>query len=110
MAATGEGERDLDVWRVTTWYGDGVVWCAWSGDHILKNACGEEDSMMLGVHQNLRTNAFFGLLQIRISVISFVPDFLLAVNDNQVIWAVYNFFQEFFYWPFIMIYLTLELL
>ena len=34
----------------------------------------------------------------------------MAVNDNQVIWPAYNFFQQFFYWPFIMIYLTLELL
>ena len=35
---------------------------------------------------------------------------VLAVNDNQVIWPAYNFFQQFFYWPSIMIYLILELL
>ena len=29
--------------------------------HGLKNAC-RGDAMMLGVHQNLRTTAFFGLL------------------------------------------------
>ena len=34
----------------------------------------------------------------------------MVVNDNQVIWPAYNFYQQFFYWPFIMIYLTLELL
>ena len=25
VAATGEGGRNLDVWRVTTWYGDACV-------------------------------------------------------------------------------------
>ena len=36
--------------------------------------------------------------------------FCMVVNNNQVIWPAYNFFQQFFYWPFIMIYLPLELL
>ena len=40
----------------------------------------------------------------------FCTRFCLAVNDNQDIWPAYNFFQQFFYWPFIMIYLTLGLL
>ena len=40
----------------------------------------------------------------------FYTRFFMVVNDNQVIWPAYNFYQQFFYWPFIMIYLTLELL
>ena len=40
----------------------------------------------------------------------FCTRYCVAVNDNQLIWPAYNFFQQFFYWPFIMIYLTLELL
>ena len=55
VATTGEVGRNLDVWRVTTWYRDacGAPWyeeCLWE-------RCND-----LGVHQNLRTTAFFGLL------------------------------------------------
>ena len=42
--------------------------------HGMKNACGG-DAMKLGVHQNLRITAYFGLLEVRILVISFAPDF-----------------------------------
>ena len=66
MAPTGEGERYLDVWRVTTWYGgclegDNMVWGVLVVHHDMKNACGG-DAMTLGAHQTLRTTAFFGLL------------------------------------------------
>ena len=33
----------------------------------------------------------------------------MAVNENQGTWPAYNFIQQFFHWPFIIIYLTLEL-
>ena len=103
VAATGEGRRDLDVWRVTPWYGDacGAPWyeeCLWERWNDAWGAPKFEDYCIfwIALIQN------FGNI--------FCTRFCMAVNDNQVIWPAYNFFQQFFYWPFIMIYLTLELL
>ena len=76
--------------------------------HGMKNACGG-NAMIFAVNQNLRITAFFWLLCQNIGHI-FCTRFCMAVNDNQVIWPAYNFFQQFFYWSFIMIYLALELL
>ena len=56
MAATGEEGEGLG-WLE----GDNMVWGMLVVHYGLKNAC-RENAMMLGVHQNLRTNAFFGLL------------------------------------------------
>ena len=76
--------------------------------HGMKNAFGG-NAMIFAVNQNLRITAFFWLLCQNIGHI-FCTRFCMAVNDNQVIWPAYNFFQQFFHWPFIMICLKLELL
>ena len=77
--------------------------------HGMKNACGG-DAMMLGTHQSLRTTAFFWIALSQNIGRIFCSRFCLAVNDNQDIWPAYKFFLQFFYWPFIMIYLTSGLL
>ena len=88
---------------------DNMVWGMLAVRHRMKNACGG-DAIMLGVQQSLRTTAFFWIaLSQKIGHI-FCTRFCLAVNNNQIIWLAYNFFWQFFFWPFIMIYLTLELL
>ena len=103
VATTSEGERDLDVWRVTTWYGDacGAPWyeeCFWERCNDAWGAPTLEDYCIFWIALSQNIGHIFR------------TRFCMAVNDNQVIWPAYSFFQQFFYWPFIMIYLTLELL
>ena len=77
--------------------------------HGMKNAC-VGDAMMLGVHQNIEDHCSFWIaLSHNIGHI-FCTRFCMVVNNNQVIWPAHNFFQQFFHWPFIMVYLTLEML
>ena len=92
-----------DAWRVTTWYGDacGASWheeCLWRRCHDARGAPNFEDYCIFWIALSQNVGHIF------------CTRFCLAVNDNQDRWPAYNFFQQFFYWPFIIIYLTLELL
>ena len=101
VPATGKGERDFDVWRVTAWYG-GCLWCTmvWRMLVVKMQWC-------LGCTKILGLIHFFWIpLNQNIGHI-FCTRFCVAVNDNQVIWPAHSFFKQTFYWPFIIIYLTL---
>ena len=88
--ATGDGGRDLDVWRVTTWYGDacGAPWY----EQYLWEKC--NDAWGAPKFEDYCT--FWIPLSQNIGHI-FCTRFCMAVNDNQVIWPAYNFFQQFFH-------------
>ena len=103
VSATGEWGRDVSVWRVTTWYEHafGAPWyeeCLWGRCSDAWDASKFENHCI-----------FWIVLCQNIGHI-FCTRFCIPVDDNQVIWPAYNFFQQFLYWPFIMIYLTLDLL
>ena len=90
VAATGEGGRNLDVWRVTTWYGDACVapWyeeCLWERCSDAWDAPKFEDYCIFWIALSQSIGHFF------------CTRFCMAVNNNQVIWPAYNFFQELFY-------------
>ena len=86
MAVTGEGGRDLDVWKETTWYGDacGAPWYEECLREICNDACGApkfEDYCI-----------FWTALSQNIGHI-FCTRFCMAINDNPVVCPAFNFFH-----------------
>ena len=90
VSATGEWGRDLNDWRVTTWYENAcsASWyqkCLWRRCNDAWGASKFKDRCIFWIALSQNVGHIF------------CTRFCLAVNDNQVIWPAYNFFQQFFY-------------